>query len=103
MSISSRILTSGTSARSSTARRSRYGRIDYGLLDGRLQVWEINTNPGVMLPPDKYKREQLPNLEIFAEHIRQAFEAVDSTGSAQPMVPIDLTECARRIRLGTGD
>lgn len=23
----------------------RYGRIDYGLRDGRLEVWEINTNP----------------------------------------------------------
>ena len=32
-----------------------YGRVDYGLLDGRVQVWEINSNPGVMLPPDKYQ------------------------------------------------
>jgi hypothetical protein len=24
-----------------------FGRIDYGMLDGRLQVWEINTNPTV--------------------------------------------------------
>jgi hypothetical protein len=77
-----------------------YGRVDYGLLDGRVQVWEINSNPGVMLPPDKYKREQLPNLEIFAARIREAFEAIDSTGPAQPMIPIDLTECARRIRSG---
>jgi hypothetical protein len=23
----------------------QYGRMDYGLLDGRVQVWEINTNP----------------------------------------------------------
>lgn len=25
-----------------------YGRIDYGLRDGRLQVWEINTNPMIL-------------------------------------------------------
>ena len=75
-----------------------YGRIDYGLLNGRVQTWEINSNPGVMLPPDRYKREQLPNLEFFAARIRQAFEAVDSTGPTQPMVPISLVDCARRIR-----
>lgn len=29
-----------------------YGRIDYGLLDGKVQVWEINTNPRLVPPPD---------------------------------------------------
>ncbi|MGE0723434.1 MAG: hypothetical protein AB7O45_03615 [Alphaproteobacteria bacterium] len=29
--------------------RIEYGRIDYGMLDGRIQVWEINTNPDVTL------------------------------------------------------
>ena len=75
-----------------------YGRIDYGVLDGRIQVWEINSNPIVMLPRDQYKRQHLPAQEIFAPQIRQAFEAIDSTGPAQPMVPISLTECAWRIR-----
>jgi hypothetical protein len=28
--------------------RIEYGRIDYGLLGDRLQVWEINTNPGFL-------------------------------------------------------
>lgn len=75
-----------------------YGRIDYGVLDGRIQVWEINSNPIVMLPRDQYKRQHLPAQETFAPRIRQAFAAVDSTGAAQPMVPINLAECARRIR-----
>jgi len=26
-----------------------YGRIDYGLTNGRIQVWEINTNPTILL------------------------------------------------------
>jgi hypothetical protein len=30
----------------------RYGRVDYGLLDGRIQTWEINTNPTVFFPPE---------------------------------------------------
>jgi hypothetical protein len=27
-----------------------YGRIDYALRDGRIQVWEINTNPTIVIP-----------------------------------------------------
>ena len=30
-----------------------YGRIDYGMLDGKVQCWEINTNPGLALAPKK--------------------------------------------------
>ena len=32
--------------------RIDYGRIDYGLAGGRVQVWEINTNPDPDLGPD---------------------------------------------------
>lgn len=77
-----------------------YGRIDYGLVEGRIQVWEINTNPLVMMPREQYQRQHLPNQEIFASRIRSAFEAIDSTGPTQPMVSISLTDCARRIRDG---
>jgi hypothetical protein len=77
-----------------------YGRIDYSLLDGRIQVWEINTNPVVMLPRDKYRRQHLPAQEFFATRIRAAFAEIDSTGPAQPMVPINLVDCARRLRSG---
>lgn len=30
--------------------RIDYGRIDYSVLDGRIQVWEINTNPMIVRP-----------------------------------------------------
>ena len=75
-----------------------YGRIDYGLLDDRLQVWEINTNPIVMLARDRYQRQHLPAQEFFAERIRSAFQAIDTSGPVQPMVAISLTERARRMR-----
>ncbi len=77
-----------------------YGRIDYGLLDDRIQVWEINTNPIVMVSRDQYGRQRLPAQEVFARKIRLAFESIDSPSPTQPMVPISLTECARRIRDG---
>jgi len=34
----------------SRRRGSRYGRMDYGLLGDRIQVYEINTNPTLFLP-----------------------------------------------------
>jgi hypothetical protein len=33
-----------------------YGRVDYALHDGRIRVWEINTNPTILAPP----RERVP-------------------------------------------
>ena len=77
-----------------------YGRIDYGVLDDRVQVWEINTNPIVMLPRDRYQRQHLPAQEFFAERIRSAFVAIDTSGPSQPMVSINLAARARRIRDG---
>jgi hypothetical protein len=78
--------------------RIDYGRMDYGVLGGRIQVWEINSNPIVMLPRDRYARQHLPTQELFAARIRQAFEKIDSPGPGQPMVPLNLIECARRLR-----
>ena len=44
-----------------------YGRIDYGLLDGKPQVWEINTNPTV---------------RTVTWHLTAAFEALDDVSPA---------------------
>lgn len=55
-----------------------YGRIDYGILDGRPQVWEINTNPIVALARDEYKPFHLPVKQMFAELIQPAFLAVET-------------------------
>lgn len=54
-----------------------YGRIDYGLKDGRVQVWEINANP-VIVP----RREQIASVRLAAqaksaERINTALHGVD--------------------------
>jgi hypothetical protein len=54
-----------------------YGKIDYSLLDGKPQVWEINTNPVILMPPSQYDQAELPAQELFAERIKSAFEAID--------------------------
>ena len=55
-----------------------YGRIDYSLLGDAPQVWEINTNPIVILHPDNYSEIHMPVKRMFAERIRPAFEAIDT-------------------------
>jgi hypothetical protein len=49
-----------------------YGRFDYALLDGRIQIWEVNTNPILMMHPDAYRPEHLPAQEWFASRIGAA-------------------------------
>lgn len=63
----------------------QYGRIDYSLTrDGRIQVWEINTNPIVMKPPEEYTEQTRPMHELFHERFSAAFLALD------PHPPADL-------------
>ena len=57
-----------------------YGRIDYSFLDGRPQVWEINTNPAPVLFPWECKVRRLPNHWRFARAIGSAFKALDTVG-----------------------
>lgn len=79
-----------------------YGRIDYGLQDGRIQVWEINTNPAVLLSPSSYRPINLPTHELFASRIRAAFESLDgsSTGELTLQLPARLRRGILRDRFG---
>jgi len=58
-----------------------YGKIDYSLLDGKPQIWEINTNPILLLPPERYKPVQLPAQQLFADRVTRAFEELDVPSS----------------------
>lgn len=62
-----------------------YGRVDYGWIDGRIQVWEINTGPVLMFPPERYDSRQLPTQIHFAERIVEAFRAVDGQSDGPPV------------------
>lgn len=62
-----------------------YGRIDFGVLGGRPQAWEINTNPTIGRNPHRPPRELPPEIrelrkhtrDVFHERMRQAFTALD--------------------------
>jgi hypothetical protein len=57
--------------------RIDYGRIDYSFRRGRIQVWEINTNPYWVVDskPDPLR---VPFLERRAEWLAQAFARIDT-------------------------
>ena len=68
-----------------------YGRIDYGLLGDRPQVWEINLNPTLCRNPADPARRQLPDSlarlreqvrEAFHVRLRAAFAALDDATSS---------------------
>lgn len=67
-----------------------YGRIDYALLDGEVQTWEINLNPTIgrgLRPPTGDFPEELRGIrdgakDVFYRDFAQAFVAAD-TGSAE--------------------
>src|SRR5690606_21669013 len=60
----------------------QYGRIDYTLVDGRPQIFEINTNP-VILGPRSKVRERRPIFNHVMPRIRRAFDAIDAVARAR--------------------
>lgn len=68
-----------------------YGRIDYGILNGRPQVWEINTNPTVTgNHPSAPKRRQVRIK--FIEQITAAFEEINSRFETEVHRPVLIDE-----------
>jgi hypothetical protein len=89
-----------------------YGRIDYGIKDGRLQTWEINLNPTIgrglressgRVPPD-IAAIRTPGKEHFYRCFREAWEevdlAIDEEPSFAPAIDADVVRAARE---GDGD
>ncbi|HYI44885.1 MAG TPA: hypothetical protein VE174_05400 [Actinomycetota bacterium] len=88
-----------------------YGRIDYSMKDGRLQVWEINTNPHVQWLPgrgepllaERHEREAR-FLSEYCDFMMSLDHAPDRAISIQPVlaspipaprVPLDKVDRSR--------
>jgi len=65
-----------------------YGRIDYGLQGGAIQVWEINTNPLIARPPAEYAPFAQKFHQAFATVFNEAFAALDTAGRPGRRIPI---------------
>ena len=82
-----------------------YGRVDYGVLDGAPQAWEINTNPTIGRGPGPrvpyrpevaaYKEMLAPAFGAFYEKFEDAWRAVD-TADAAGGVEFDVPRGLRR-------
>lgn len=74
-----------------------YGRIDYTLHEGRLVVWEINTNPGLTPRRVKLHPLRIPSQEREVATVVDAFAALDR--SAPRTSPIPAFGRADRMRV----
>jgi hypothetical protein len=54
--------------------RVEYGKIDYAMLDGTPQVWEIATNPSINAPKDQRHPARRALLERFDERVGEALQ-----------------------------
>lgn len=64
-----------------------WGRMDYSLAHGAPQVWEINTNPILILNPGEYGPEHLPTKQFLAGQLGPAIAALDTIPPG-PSVPL---------------
>jgi hypothetical protein len=55
----------------------QYGRIDYAVAKGRSQVWEINTNPGILPSGRRAPLEQRAARRLVVRRLKAAFESID--------------------------
>jgi hypothetical protein len=57
--------------------RIEYGRIDYAMVEGRMQVFEINTHPTLFTPNPQIYRPRQRHKDEFAERYFQAIKSLD--------------------------
>jgi hypothetical protein len=72
----------------------QFGRMDYGLVDGKVQVWEINTNPTFLYPPDRYDAIQIPSKTWFNTEVHRLLRQL---AQAERGKAAALTRWARRL------
>jgi hypothetical protein len=70
--------------------RIEFGRIDYGLRDGRIQVWEINTNPILGTFDDGGMPARAPVIASVTPPFADALRALNATAPERgPRIVLD--------------
>jgi hypothetical protein len=64
-----------------------YGRMDYGLHNGRVQVWEINTNPTVVPKREKVNPLRLASQSASAGRIAAVLKSFSNGRDSAPAFP----------------
>ncbi len=68
--------------------RMEFGRVDYGLVNGKVEVYEINSNP--VLPTGARNPERAERTAIVADLMHRAFAEIDSVKLPRGRVEFDL-------------
>jgi hypothetical protein len=68
----------------------QYGRIDYGIKDGKIQVWEINSNPTII--PKHISEARLPTQIPIFESIGKSFRALENSFSPNDAKAVQLDQ-----------
>jgi hypothetical protein len=80
--------------------RAEYGRVDYGVLDGRPQLWEVNLNPTIgrraRAATDSQRTESQrtlvgPARAHFYRYFRSALETLDSGEDPRRTIPVPIS------------
>jgi len=94
--------------------RIGYGRADYGVLDGQLQIWEINLNPTIgrglrsgrrVMPHgmEEVRKLREPGKNLFHARFREALVSLDVEVGEPREVPFKVEQpTVRRIRQELG-
>ncbi len=56
--------------------RIDYGRVDYSVVGGKIQVWEINTNPMILIPRDREDPMRFAAHDHFGRAFTEALESL---------------------------
>jgi hypothetical protein len=84
--------------------RIEYGRIDYGVRDNRVQTLEINTNPTLFVPVEKYHPLSLPVQHEFSRRFADALGLLDGgageVGSIVLGLPPEIVRGMNRVVRG---
>jgi hypothetical protein len=79
---------------------TEYGHVDYSMVNGRMQIWEVGTNMDLLQLPHWDLPELTPAREYVLSRLEAAFEALDWTPQpslARAPIHWDLTALRQRI------
>lgn len=76
------------------AARIDFGRVDYGIVDGRVQIYEIHTNPGLLWEGDAVHARGRPDFQRATDRLLEALAACDALPE-QPQGSLRTIEDAR--------
>lgn len=66
-----------------------YGRVDFAIVDGEPQIYEINTNPHISLIYDHPFPKRLAAQDLFMARFVEAMKAIDSSTDGKELIALD--------------